>query len=183
LPVPRVPAAGLGAPAPCAYRLLRPRPRSAPRRRDPRCSLRCAPGQRFPTPMRTRGARELRSDRPPAAPADGRPTLPHSFPIFIGWGTRIRPAGGAAMVSGGHGVPSVRIRGGVSVTRSFADTEGPHSGPHCWVVAEEVSARRERGRASAERPRTRRAKQSHAVRKGGKGPPRHRQNKPHAVKQ
>ena len=65
----------------------------------------------------------------------------------------------------------MRIRGGVSVTPFHADTEGPQAGPPCWVVAEAVLARRERGRASPERPLTRRAKQKpHAV-KTRKGRP------------
>ncbi len=61
--------------------------------------------------------------------------------------------------------PGVRIRGGVSVTRLclHADTEGPRPGPRCRVGDGGVSARREWGRASAERRTTRRAKQSHAV--------------------
>jgi hypothetical protein len=70
----------------------------------------------------------------------------------------MRPAGEGGHLSGGHGVPSVRTRGGVSVMRLIADTEGPRPGPHFWVVAGGVSARRERGQASAERPLTRRAK-------------------------
>jgi hypothetical protein len=50
-------------------------------------------------------------------------------------------------------------RDGVSVTRLFADTEGPRCGTRCWVADEGVSERSERGRASDERPRTRLAKQ------------------------
>ena len=36
-------------------------------------------------------------------------------------------------------------RDGVSVTPSFADTEGPRLGTWCWVAVEGVSARSERG--------------------------------------
>jgi len=54
----------------------------------------------------------------------------------------------------------VRIRGGVSGTRSFADTEGHHPGPRCWVVADGVEAQSDRGGASAERRPTRQAKNS-----------------------
>jgi hypothetical protein len=46
-------------------------------------------------------------------------------------------------------------RGGVSVTPSHADTEGPRLGARFWVAVEGVSERSERGRASDERPRTR----------------------------
>jgi hypothetical protein len=71
--------------------------------------------------------------------------------------------------SGGHGVPSVRSRGGVSVTRFLADTEGPRPGTHCWVVAGGVSARREsRLRRDEQAPR-------------GRSPAG--QNRPHAVKE
>jgi hypothetical protein len=74
---------------------------------------------------------------------------------------KIRPAGGAAILRWPR-APAVRIRGGVSVTRLYlyADTEGPRPGPHCRVGADGVSARRERGRASAERCTTRRATRS-----------------------
>jgi hypothetical protein len=69
--------------------------------------------------------------------------------------------------------PSARIRDGVSVTRSFAGTEGSRPGTRCWVAVAGVSVRGERGRASAERPRTRGAKKSHAVanKKGRANPP------------
>ena len=68
--------------------------------------------------------------------------------------------------------PQRAARGGVSVTRPFVDTEGPRPGPHCWVVAGGVSVRCERGRASAERPLTRRAKQKpHAVKRKAANPP------------
>ncbi|HLE60944.1 MAG TPA: hypothetical protein VI700_05360, partial [Thermoanaerobaculaceae bacterium] len=51
-------------------------------------------------------------------------------------------------------------RDGVSVPRSLADTEGPQLGTRCRVAVEGVSARSEWGRASAERPPTRRARKS-----------------------
>jgi hypothetical protein len=51
-------------------------------------------------------------------------------------------------------------RDGVSVTLSHADTEGPRHRTRYWVAVEEVSERSERGRASAERPRTRLAKEN-----------------------
>jgi hypothetical protein len=158
----------LRLPSRCGRTLLRPRPLNAPRRRDPRCSPPSGEtlgrGQRLPTSMRTRGARGLRRDRPPAAPANGKAAFPNSLSIVLLGGGRDPPGGWGGHVSGGHGVPSVRIRGGVSGTRVLADTEGPDPGAHCWVVASGVSARGERGRASAQRPPTRRAKQSHAVR-------------------
>ena len=46
------------------------------------------------------------------------------------------------------------------MTRPCADTEGPQHGTHCWVAVEGVSERSELGRTSAEKPRTRRAKQN-----------------------
>ena len=125
--------------------------------------VRKGPRRRLPSTARASGARGLRRDRPPAAPAHGKPPSQTGL-ISFGVGKENPPGGWGGYLSGGHGVPSVRIRGGVSVTRPFADTEGPHPGTHCWVVAAGVSARRERGRASAERSLTRRAKQRpHAV--------------------
>ncbi len=50
-------------------------------------------------------------------------------------------------------------RDGVSVTPSYADTEGPRRGTRFWVAVEGVSERSERGRASDERPGTRLAKE------------------------
>jgi hypothetical protein len=125
--------------------------------------VRKKPRRRLPSTARASGARGLRRDRPPAAPAHWKPALPNNLSIVLLGGGRDPPGGWGGHRSGGHGVPSVRIRGGVSVTRSCADTEGPHPGAHCWVVASGVSVRSERGRASAERLPTRRAKQSHAV--------------------
>ena len=71
---------------------------------------------------------------------------PSQTAFFSFWvGGKDPPGGWSGHVSEGHGVPNVRIRGGVPGTRLHADTEGPHPGPHCWVVARGVSARRERG--------------------------------------
>ncbi len=46
-------------------------------------------------------------------------------------------------------------RDGVSATRTHADTEGPRPGTRCRVAVEGVSVRSAQGRARAERPRTR----------------------------
>jgi hypothetical protein len=157
-----------------------------PRGGAPRCSHETAPATphretpaRFPHPQ----ARWLlwpagRISPPPSR----RPEccLKGLSGVFLVGGYSIRLAGGAAIVSGGHGDPGVRIRGGVSGTRLFADTEGPHSGPHCRVVASGVSARREWGRARAEQgphpPGKTRA--STQWKQENTRPPRHWQNNP-----
>jgi hypothetical protein len=78
--------------------------------------------------------------------------------------------------------PSARIRDGVSVTRSFAGTEGSRPGTRCWVAVAGVSVRGERGRASAERPRTRGATQKPSRRDKTKSAPSPR-GKKRAAKQ
>jgi len=139
LPVPRWLAAGLCAPAHRACGLLRPRPRSAPRRRDPRCFLRCASGQRLPAPMRTRGARGLRRDRPPAAPAISalRPrTLATRLTQDRGereGSGEARPVGGRSHRAGACGSRAARPAGGyagpdrLSCARE-GNSEGSHAG-------------------------------------------------------
>jgi len=82
-----------------------------------------------------------------------------------GWVFRIARRVPAAMPPEAAGTRRAD-RDGVSVPRSVADTEGPRLGTRFRVAVEGVSERRERGRASAEGPRTRLAKQSrHAVKK------------------
>jgi hypothetical protein len=79
-------------------------------------------------------------------------TTPHTVAVggpVRAWGETPH-CGWGGHLSGGDGVPSVRIWGGVSGARSSADTEGPRRGPHCRVVTSGVSAPRERGRATAE---------------------------------
>jgi hypothetical protein len=127
VPVPRWLSAGLGVPSPCACRLLRPRPRSAPRRRDPRCSppseQTFARGQRLPTPMRTRGARGLRSDRPPAAPAD-LVRLPKAPPCS--WvGEKIRTAGGRSHLARACGSRAGVSRWGIAGVASYEQRGAP----------------------------------------------------------
>jgi hypothetical protein len=56
--------------------------------------------------------------------------------------------------------------GGVSVTRLQVDTEGPRRRTRCWVGVKGISARSERGRASAERPCTRVANKTHRRTRG-----------------
>jgi hypothetical protein len=133
-----------------------------------------------------------RHNSPVARGADLTPALPSARVLRerreerLWVGGEEPPGGWGGHGSGGHGVPSVRSRGGVSVTRLFADTEGPYPGPHCWVVAGGVSPRRERGRASAERPLTHRAKQKpHAVKRDelAPGPRRKKEESLHAVEQ
>ena len=69
-------------------------------------------------------------------------TLPFAMVLLEGFeqclwaGEKIRPAGGGGHLSGGHGVPSVRIRDGGSVTLSHADTEGPRHRTRYWVAVE-----------------------------------------------
>ena len=132
--------AALRLPSRCGRTLLRPRPRSAPRRRVPRCSLRYAPGQRLPTPMSTRGPRGLRSDRPPAVPAVLTPhpkTLP--TPLKQGGGGRegggeIRPAGRRSHHAGASGHRAARPAGGdAGPDRASHAREGNSEGPHAGL--------------------------------------------------
>ena len=137
--------------------------------------------RRLPTPASASGARTRRRDGSCGPRGDvnhppfdlrprswGRRAL--TFPDFVavsfrsGWGSQIRLAGGAAISPEATGTPACGSRVGCRGRRLLRTPRGPDPGPHCWVVASGVSARRERGRATAERRLTRQAKQQlHAV--------------------
>ena len=144
-------------------------------------AVRMKPRQRYPTPRRPLGARTLRrhgSCRPRGGfhppPPFSKKTLKSSRHRTLGFSVSSRRVGGsiarpvvAAMSPEAAGTRRAD-RDGVSVPRSAADTEGPRFGPRFRVAVEGVSERSDPacgGRASAERPRTRLAKRSHAVKK------------------
>ena len=129
-------------------------------------AVREKPRQRYPTARRPLGSRTLRRNGS-FSPRGGSPRHPPGRP-GAAWDVQVVSLGGRRDSARRVGRPCLRRprgpqradRGGVSVTRSHADTEGSRPGTRCWVVAAGASARRERGRASAERPLTRRAKQA-----------------------
>ena len=96
-------------------------------------AVRMRPRQRHPAAGRPLGARTRRRDRSLARGADLIPSPRSLQPclrglrVVLGWVEKIRPAGGAAIPPSATGTRRA-ARGGVSVTRSLADTEGPHPG-------------------------------------------------------
>jgi len=166
------PRAGLCAPAHCPRTLLHPRPRSAPRRRDPRCSLRCASGRRLPVPIRPRGARELRRDLPPAAPADLHPrpktflgALEQNRCVREGGG-KIRPAGDRSHCAGACG-----HRAGVSRWGIAGEASGEQRGapPRDVPARSHAQVGRRAGLEAQPRrplPARRATRKPHAVKEG-----------------
>ena len=79
-------------------------------------------------------------------------------------GVSNRPAGASGHASAGCGLPSGRLAAGYRWRGFIRTARGPTAGRPCpaagGIAAGGVSARRERGRASAEWPRTRRATKS-----------------------
>ena len=94
---------------------------------------------------------------PSARGADLPATLPLATALLetcekrLWVGEKVRSAGASGHLSGGHGVPSVRTRGGVSVTRFHADAEGPDPGRTAGSWPEE-SWREASGRREAPHP-------------------------------
>jgi hypothetical protein len=161
------------------------------RRADPRCSPSShetlGQGQRLHPPVWPLVARTLRrhgSFRPrggvhhhPLCRGPSR-VVPPSWvagvvgtpPCTSGGGNPIRQAGASGNASGGYGSPSGRPAAGYRWRGFLRTARGPTAGRPCSVAAGGVSARRERGRASDERPHTRLAKQSrHGVRRKKRG--------------
>jgi hypothetical protein len=138
--------------------------------------------RRIPTTASASGTRTLQRDgscrlrgrlhrRPPVRYGPARTVSPHRqggcpglSPHTLGGGLSIRPVGASGHVSGGCGSPSGRPAVGYRWRGFMRTARGPGAGRPCSVAAEEVSACSERGRANAERLRTRRAKKNPARR-------------------
>jgi len=151
------------------------------RRADPRCSPPShetpGRGQRLHPPVWPFGARTLRrngSVRPRGGvhhhPLCREPSrvVPPSWvagvvgtpPCTSGGENSIRQAGASGHSSGGCGSPSRRPAVGYRWRGFIRTARGPTAGRPCSVAAGGVSARRERGRASDERSRTRLARKN-----------------------